>query len=203
MTDRPAHAESLRVATPPPPPTDSRTDAAAGPVAREAAFRAVFESESPFVWTSLRRLGVPSRDLEDVAHDVFLTVYRRMDDYDPSRPLRPWLFGIAYRTACRYRDLARHRRERTDDRVVPVDERPGADEQLAAAEARRLLAAALATLDLDRRAVFVLHDLDGCKMPEIAAALGVPVNTAYSRLRLARTDLKQAALRLRAQRGEG
>jgi RNA polymerase sigma-70 factor (ECF subfamily) len=48
---------------------------------------------------------------------------------------------------------------------------------------------ALDTLDLDRRAVFVLHELDELSMPEIAAALSIPLNTAYSRLRLARADL--------------
>jgi RNA polymerase sigma-70 factor (ECF subfamily) len=52
-------------------------------------------------------------------------------------------------------------------------------------------------LDLDRRAVLVMHDLEGQTVPEIAAALGVPVATAYSRLRLAREDVAAALKRLR------
>jgi RNA polymerase sigma-70 factor (ECF subfamily) len=163
----------------------------------------MFESESSFVWNSLRRLGVPPRDLEDVAHDVFSTVYRRLDDYDTSRPLRPWLFGIAFRVAARYRELARNQRELLEgDLPEPVDQSPTVDEQLIAEESRRLITEAMETLDLDRRAVLLLHDLEGCAMPDIALALSVPLNTAYSRLRLARADLKAAVSRLRARRGE-
>ena len=171
---------------------------------RADAFRAMFEAESSFLWNSLRRLGVPARDLDDIAHDVFLTAYRRFDDYDPARPCRPWLFGIAFRTVRRYRDLARHGREvggdlGDDAMATAADQGRPVDEQLAAAQARRMLAQALDTLDLDRRAVFVMHDIDSCAMPEIAAVLGVPLNTAYSRLRLARAQVKQALSRLRAR----
>ena len=193
MTESARRTESRSKEAVPRDPTSS--DAA-----RAAGFRAMFEAESSFLWNSLRRLGVPARDLEDVAHDVFLTSYRRWDDYDPARPRRPWLFGIAFRVAARYRDLARHRRERGDDGIdEAADEAPPADEQLAAFRARQLLARALDELDLDRRAVFVMHDVESCAMPEIAAALGVPLNTAYSRLRLAREQVRRAVHRLRAR----
>ena len=58
----------------------------------------------------------------------------------------------------------------------------------------------LAALELDRRAVFVMHDIDGHVMPDIATALGIPLNTAYSRLRLARADFAVAVKR--AQGGQ-
>src|ERR1700722_10148496 len=73
------------------------------PHERERQFRALFQSELPYVWTSLRRLGVPARDLEDVTHDVLLEVYKNFDRYDPTRPLRPWLFAFAFRFASDYR----------------------------------------------------------------------------------------------------
>jgi RNA polymerase sigma-70 factor (ECF subfamily) len=177
----------------------TQADAAGAPV---IAFRTVFEAESAFVWNLLRRFGVPPRDLEDVTHDVFMTVYRRFDDYDRARPVRPWLFGIAYRVAARYRELARNQREVLDEPPEPPDDAPRADEQLIAREARETLDKILDTLDLDRRAVFVLHDIEGCTMPDIAAALAVPLNTAYSRLRLAREQVKTALHRLRARGGE-
>lgn len=167
------------------------------------AFRGMFEAESGFVWNVLRRFGVPPRDLEDLTHDVFMTVYRRLDDYDRSRPLRPWLFGIAFRVASRYRDLARNQRETLDDAPERPDDAPRADERMIADEARAIIWQALDSLDLDRRAVFVLHDIEGCTMPDIAATLSVPLNTAYSRLRLAREQVKASIHRLRAQRGEG
>ena len=60
---------------------------------------------------------------------------------------------------------------------------------------------ALETLDLERRAVIVMHDWDGEPMPEVARALGIPLNTAYSRLRLARQDLGVAVKRVSRTRG--
>ncbi len=80
-----------------------------------------------------------------------------------------------------------------------VHEAPGAEGALVDAANRSLVAQALDTLDLDRRAVVVLHDVDEVSVPEIAAALGIPLNTAYSRLRLGREALSAAVKRLRAR----
>src|SRR5689334_8515619 len=74
-------------------------------------FRAIFEAEFAYIFNTLRRLGVREPDLEDVTHDVFITVNRLLSEFDPSRPLRPWLFGFAFRVASDYRRLARHIRE--------------------------------------------------------------------------------------------
>ncbi len=165
-----------------------------------ASFRALFETEFAFVWRTLRRLGVAERDLEDVAHDMFVLVHHHLGEYDPSRPVRPWLFGIAFRMASDYRRLARHRRELLHERPgEPADGRPRADEQLETEEARRIVLDALDALDLDKRAVVVLHDLEGHGIPEVAGALGIPLNTAYSRLRLGRAECKAAILRLQAK----
>jgi len=64
------------------------------------------------------------------------------------------------------------------------------------------VARALDTLDFDRRAVFILHEIDGVAIPEIARALEIPSNTAYSRLRLARADFGAAVRRLHLQGGQ-
>lgn len=174
---------------------DERDEIAPGPRA-VPSFRAIFETHSAWMWNALRRLGVHERDLEDVAHEVFITVHRRLGDYDPQRPLRPWLFGIALRTAMRYRELARHRREVIGgDREVAC-EQPSVEDRIEAAQARRLVAAALESIEIHRRAVFVMHEIDGEPIPAVAEALHVPLNTAYSRLRLARADFRAAILRL-------
>src|SRR5262249_19111441 len=80
---------------------DVGTDRAAA--SRAARFRAIYEREAPYVWRTLRRLGVRARDLEDVTHDAFMAAYRRFDDYDAARAIRPWLFGFAFRLAADYR----------------------------------------------------------------------------------------------------
>src|SRR5207244_4287446 len=119
-------------------------------------------------------------DLEDLAHDVFVAVARHLDDFDTDRPIRPWLFGFAFRIALDHRRLARHRIELVGTSVESIDEAPPADEQIAAAETRRLVADALGAVEIHRRAVFVMHDLDGHPMREIAATLGLSINTAFS-----------------------
>lgn len=167
-------------------------------------FRALFEAEFDYVWNTLRRLGVREADALDQTQEVFLVVHGLLPDYDATRPARPWLFAIAYRVACRYRALARHRYE------VPVDAGPEVvdaeslpDEKLEAEEARALVLEAIQGIELSRRAVFLLAELEEQPVPEIATTLGIPVNTAYSRLRLAREEFERAVTRLLARRAHG
>ena len=165
-----------------------------------ADFRVIYEAHFDYVWRTLQRLGVPERDLEDVAHDVFVAFYRGRATYDTRRPLKPWLFGISFRVASDFRRRAQNKYEVPTDREEATDDAPAADELMAARERRALVARGLEALDLPRRAVFVMHDLDGCSMPEIAQVLSVPINTLYSRLRVAR---EQFALAVRRHRKRG
>jgi RNA polymerase sigma-70 factor (ECF subfamily) len=161
-------------------------------------FRAYYTEHASYVFHSLRRLGVHEADREDLVHDVFITAFRRIDSYDHSSPLRAWLFGIAYRKASDYRRLARHQRETSaGGDVEAADLADGPEEQLRQTQQRRLIFAALEKIEFDRRAVFVMHDIDEVPVPVIAGQLGLPVNTAYSRLRLARSEFEQAVRRLK------
>ena len=67
----------------------------------------LFKMHAGYVWNSLRRMGVRPADLEDLTHDVFLQVHRHMGQFDPSRAVKPWLFGFAFRVASQYRRRAR------------------------------------------------------------------------------------------------
>jgi RNA polymerase sigma-70 factor (ECF subfamily) len=156
----------------------------------------VFAREGDYVYMTLRRLGVPPPELEDGVHDVFVAVHKHRRAYDSARPLRPWLFAFAVRVAANYRRSVRRRRESGAPLFEHADERPRADALLESAARRDLLLRALHTLPDERRAVLVLHDLDGIPMPEVARALEIPLNTAYSRLRLARQDITTAVRRL-------
>lgn len=164
-----------------------------------ADFPTIYASEFSYVWKTLRRLGAPPKDIEDLTHDLFVVVHRRLPEYDPSRPLRPWLFGIAVRVLSDYRQLFRNSREVLDPVASTpdaIDQAPRQDESLVGREARTLLVRALDLIDFNRRVVLVMHDLDEVPMPEIASALDIPLNTAYSRLRLARADVLAAVRRL-------
>jgi RNA polymerase sigma-70 factor, ECF subfamily len=159
-------------------------------------FPQLFEAHAPYVWRTLRRLGVRDAELEDLTHDVFLQVFRHLDEYDPSRPAKPWLFAFALRVASQDRRRLRRRPELAPEAVDPPDTAPTPIEELLAHERRALARAALDELELNRRAIFILHELDGCPIPEVAASLGIPLATAYSRLRLAREDFARQTRRL-------
>jgi RNA polymerase sigma-70 factor (ECF subfamily) len=161
-----------------------------GPVREGDAFHSTYRNELPWVWSALRRLGVRSVDLPDATHDVFVVAWERRASFVTDRPMRPWLFGIA----CR---LAANRRARKSGSEALTDrpELEHSDSPEALLDARQTLdrvARALAALDDDKRAVFVGHDIEGFGMPELSETLGVPLNTAYSRLRLARAAFEKS-----------
>jgi RNA polymerase sigma-70 factor (ECF subfamily) len=173
------------------------TDAGSRPAAGEDCFQ-VYRRELDYLIGSLQRLGVPYRDVEDVAHEVFLVMLRRWQDFDRRRPVRPWLFGIAFRVASAQR--RKHAREVLGGSLETEDLSARPDEVAAAGEMRHLLLKALGRVPLERRAVLVMHDVDEMGMREVATQLEIPLFTAYSRLRKARKELDAALTRLKGSR---
>jgi RNA polymerase sigma-70 factor (ECF subfamily) len=187
VIDRDGSSQSPEVSVSTPPATPP-----------QPAFSAIYSAEFAFVVRSLRRLGVPPADLEDVTHEVFITAFRRRSAFDATRPIKPWLFGIAFRLASDFRRLVRHGRELPLDRAGEApDGSRSPDEAAALAQDRRLVLDALGRIDLARRAVFIMHDIEELPVPEIADALEIPSGTAYSRLRAARAEFADAVRTLR------
>jgi RNA polymerase sigma-70 factor (ECF subfamily) len=160
-------------------------------------FRSLFDAEFGYVCRALRRLGVRQSDIEDVAQELFVAVHRTLHEYDSRRALRPWLFSFALRFAANYRRLARNQGHVSDGALRDVAAAP----RDADAEARDIVLRALAALDFDRRTVIVMHDLEGFDAPEMAVLLGIPLNTVYSRLRLARADFRSTIDALQSKGG--
>lgn len=153
-----------------------------------------------FVWRSLCRLGVPPADLEDAAQDVFVVVHRRLATYEERASIKSWLFGIALRVAKVYRQRgARRRAQMAADESVLVCTRGSPEELRAKMQAAEQVQLLLDELDDDKRAVFVLAELEHMPASEIAQALGIPANTVYSRLRLARAAFNDGLKRLKAK----
>ena len=195
MTDSPADPQTQVVNSESVPPAlPPRTHLAPN-------FRALFLEHGSYVASSLRRLGVRENDVEDVTHDVFLAVYRHLDDYDPQRPIKPWLFGFAAKIALGHRRRKSYTHEVIAADIEAVDPAPAADEEVAKSQSRSLVLAALRAVAEERRPVFVMHDIDAISMPDITTALRIPLNTGYSRLRLARAEFAAAVQRLRVRSG--
>ncbi len=153
-------------------------------------FADVYAKNAAFVWRSMRRLGVRPGDVEDTCQEVFLVVHAKLGDFHGGS-LRAWLFAIAARVASDYRKRAFVRREVNDSvPEIPVPEaQTGAIER---AQALALLDSILADLDDDKRAVFMLFELEQMPMQQVAAAVGCPLQTAYTRLHAARDQVHAA-----------
>jgi len=165
------------------PPVET-TPSPVVPAAR--AFEDLYGQYFDFVWRSLRRLGVPKELLEDATQDTFVVVHRRLADLRPEASAKAWTFGIALRVARDYRRSQRRKPTMSYDMDSTPSPSNGPFENAAAAQALRVLERFLGTLDEDKRAVFVLAELEEMSAPEISEALGGSVNTIYSRLRIAR-----------------
>lgn len=162
-----------------------------------APIEQLYEEHFAFVWRVARRLGVPEAALDDAVQEVFLVAHRRRESFEGRATVRSWLYGIVRRVA---RDHRATRRERLDaDGVVDRPSPATAHDAVERAEALRILHRLLDGLDDDRREVFVLAELEQMPMPEVAALLGLNVNTAHARLRAARQSMEQGIARLRAQ----
>jgi RNA polymerase sigma-70 factor (ECF subfamily) len=153
---------------------------------RRAIFREHYEREVGFVYNFLRRLGVGAGDVEDVAQEVFTSVYLKLDEYDRARPFRPWIAAFAVRCAAAYRRKAASRDIPSEHAEASAVVPSGG----ARREAHELLVRGLATLEDGQREVLVLHDLYGHSMDETAEILRIPSNTGYTRLRAARARFK-------------
>jgi RNA polymerase sigma-70 factor (ECF subfamily) len=181
---------------PSPQATGANAGAAAAPGPTTDRFRSVFDAHAAYIGASLGRLGIAPNDRDDLVVEVFVRVHREIARYDESRPIRPWLFAFAARVASEHRRLARHRHEVLGDVPELASTADAPDRRLETEAARRVVELALDALDDDKRAVFVLHDLDDTPVPEIARALSIAEGTAYSRLRAARAEFTSAVRRL-------
>jgi len=180
-------------------PPGAFTRLAVTEVARVDDWSAFYDEHFDFVWRSLRRLGVLESALDDAAQDVFVVAFRRQTEFEGRSSVRTWLFGIAWNRA---RELVRGTRRRAEE-PLPEALPPAAGlDQEQATIRREALGLAYRLLDElapERRAVLVMAEVEEMTAAEIAEILSLPLNTVYSRIRLARRDFEAALKRCRAR----
>ena len=159
----------------------------------------MYEAHFDFVWRSLRRLGVPEAQLEDAVHDVFLVVHRRLPEFQGKSSLKTWLFAIAMRVSQNVRRSLSRRPSELVENEVAAEAQASPDEQAERSRAVQLGVRLLNELDADKRAVFILAELEQLPASEISDMLKIPLFTVYSRLRAARRAFEAALAREQAR----
>jgi RNA polymerase sigma-70 factor, ECF subfamily len=163
--------------------------------------RQVFDQHARYIWRALRHLGVADSEVPDVCQEVFITVHRKLPEFQGRSSLRTWLYGICLRVASDHRRRAYVRNERaTADPSLENEGRTG-HEPDTQVEQRATLRALLGLLDPDKREVLVLYEVEGFSMKEVAEIIGCPLQTAYSRLHAAR-ELVLEALHAQEEAGQ-
>jgi len=174
-------------------------------IAPSLSFAELFETHFEFVWRAAHRLGTPEASLDDVVQETFMVAYRRQESFEGRSSLKTWLYGIVFNVVRAHRrelsakyPTALHSEQWASPDLL-VDGTDGPQESLARREAATFIDGFLQSLNDDQRDVFVLAELEQLSSPEVASVLGVPLNTVYSRLRLARGELAKAIARHRAR----
>lgn len=169
------------------------------------SFSEIYRQYFDFVWSTVARYGVEPSAMDDLVQEVFVVIHTRLHTLEKPDSLRSWIYSVVRRTVSHYR-----RSRRTQARAAIT---VGVEDDLRAADPTplehternadlQLLAELLAELDEPKREVFALVELDELPVPEAAAVLQIPLNTAYSRLRAARQAFELALARHHA-RGKG
>jgi len=151
----------------------------------------------------LRILGHPE-DAREVAQEVFVSVFEKIDSYRGEAAISTWLFRIAVNHARNRIKHASRRRERQKDSFDDMHSPPSSGQLNAEVprpdqvHGRRYVATlvdqALAQLDEDQRVMVILRDVEGQSYEDIAEITGVQLGTVKSRIHRARQRLKQILL---------
>jgi RNA polymerase sigma factor (sigma-70 family) len=175
---------------------DLHGDAEPSPPDRETAdvglpFADAFRAEFPGLHRYLRR-RVGAALADDLTAETFAVAFARWETFDRSRPLRPWLYGIAsnlmhHHWRSERRKLHAYARTGLDPIVEEIDDAVG---RAHAGAQQRQLAAALADLRDADRDVLLLHAWAELTDAEIASALSLPLGTVKSRLHRTREQLR-------------
>lgn len=166
--------------------------------ASKLSFEALYDTHVGEVWRAVRRLGVAASAVDDVVQETFVTAWRSLARFEGRSSLKTWLVGIAFnhaRHALRAQGL---RSGETPVESVTLPSGASTPEELVQKQRRgELLLVMLSRLPEEQRTTFVLVELEGLSAVEVAALVQVPLNTIYSRLRLARSAINDAVARLK------
>lgn len=164
-------------------------------------FDEVYNAHFEFVWRLVCRLGLANH-VDDLVQQVFVVVMRKLNAFEGRSSMRTWLYTIVRRVV---KDHVRSQRRRPksetiDDRIIEANVGTPED-QLTRKQDIQVLYRLLDSLDDEKRGVFILVELEGMSVAEVARGLNLNENTLYSRLRAARHQFNESVRRFQAELG--
>ncbi|NPA90742.1 MAG: RNA polymerase sigma factor [Chloroflexi bacterium] len=164
-----------------------------------SAYEELIENYADMVYRVTYRILQDPQDAEDAMQETFLTVYRRIPTFRGDAKFSTWLYRIATNTAL---DLIRTRQRKQGQDIVwdeseeegvplPDEITPLPEELLLRQEVMELIEEGIAALSPKLRTAFVLYELEGLPMKEIASILGISENATKVRVHRARAQLQK------------
>ena len=155
-------------------------------------FAQLYRDSVERIWRVVTRLGVRAADVEDAVQDVYVVAHKRLDTLRPDVAPVTWLTGIAVRVAHDYRRTVQRKPTGPLEPASHVaDGAVGPDELAVRRDALGFALRLLDQLEPSQRDVFVLIEFEQLSAPEVAEVTSTPLNTVYSRLRLARAHFNE------------
>ena len=154
------------------------------------SFEELYDTYFAFAWRTARGLGVPPGNLDDVVQEVFIVVHRKLGEFRPTGSVKSWIFGIVRRVAKDFRRTDRRKGrglELKEEELAAGDTNPY--QTVTRKEALQIVEDFADTLDEERRAIFILAELEEMPAVEIAETLQMNMNTVYSRLKVIKKNL--------------
>jgi len=174
----------------------------APPPAELPSFKEVYRDYFDFVWSSARRLGIQPSGMDDLIQEVFIVVHAKLHTLEKQHSLRSWIYSVVRRTASNHRRAGRAHADASSGPPgdgEALSREPTPLEQTERNAGLQVLMSLLDQLDEPKREIFSLVDVEDLSVPEAAEVLGIPLNTAYSRLRVARQSFEAALARHEAR----
>ena len=188
----------LRSSVSPPSPDDHPVAAERQLVQRclrqdALAWRALYDKHFGKVARLCAALGIADSECDDLCQEIFLIVYRHLRTFRGEARLATWIHRLATREAIRH--AKRRRMRRTLVQLLAREEPPALPRDWAENEAarRQYLNQLLGRLPPERRLALVLFEIEGRPVEEIADLCGCAVNTVWTRIHRARTQLERIA----------
>lgn len=152
------------------------------------AFRKLYDHYCDFVVRNVARLIGQSSELEDVVQDVFVQVHRSLDSFRFDCAFTTWLYRVTRNVTISHIRKRPSTVELKDWRALRADNQQWS--KLEARDMLRVLNAALENVSVEYREAFLLHEIDGMKLREIAELTGESINTIAARVRRTREKLQ-------------